>query len=140
MANKRAAASAVVDWFQLFPPGKIKAQLTRDANVGKLSKKAIDLASISSALFLQQIVVNAASAATSTNEVTLHDIQKACPEFLQDIFLETVPVVSKRRKKTATVRQTTKLNAATLNQVLVVEADHAAASEIKVIEDDEDYD
>lgn len=140
MANKRAAAPAVVDWFQLFPPGKIKAQLTRDANVGKLSKKAIDLASISSALFLQQIVVNAASVATSANEVTLHDIRKACPEFLHDLFLETVPVVSKKRKKTATVRQTTKLDAATLNQVLVVEADHAAASEMKVIQDDEDYD
>ena len=54
-------------WDHLFPSGKIKAQLTRVDDVGKLSQGAIQLISISSALFLQHIVQNAAAAAATTN-------------------------------------------------------------------------
>ena len=57
-------------WNHLFPPGKIKAQLTREDDVGKLSQGAIQLISISSALFLQQIVQNAVANAAATTTTT----------------------------------------------------------------------
>ena len=134
-------------WSHLFPPGKIKAQLTRENDVGKLSQGAIQLISISSALFLQHIVQNAAATTTTTTThhqmLTIQDIQNASPENVRD-HLGDIQEVSapKRRKRTSITNRTNlpNMDAATRNQVTAITTAVPGQAGITVVQDDDDYD
>ena len=144
MANKRAS-----DWSNLFPPGKIKAQLTRDDEVGRLSQKTIQLISISSALFVKQIV-GKATASQQNQALTLPSIRDATAPFLHDVLdgISEESAPKRIRKLTMATKQnrgllekSSRLDVSTLNEVVEATADATLPSQMmKVIEDDEDYD
>ena len=148
-------------WDHLFPSGKIKAQLTRVDDVGKLSQGAIQLISISSALFLQHIVQNAAAAAATTNAtmttttttatttethnqmLTIQDIQNASPENVRDHMGDIQEMSAPKRRKRTNITIRTKLpnlDAATQNQVTIITSATPGLTGITVIQDNDDYD
>ena len=149
-------------WDHLFPSGKIKAQLTRVDDVGKLSQGAIQLISISSALFLQHIVQNAAAAATTTTNatmttttttatttethtqvLTIQDIQNASPENVRDHMGDIQEMSTQKRRKRTNFTIRTKLpnlEAATQNQVTIITTATPDLTGITVIQDNDDYD
>jgi hypothetical protein len=146
MANKRAS-----DWSSLFPPGKIKAQLTRDDEVGRLSQKTIQLISISSALFVKQIV-GKATESKQNQALTLLSIRDATAPFLHDVLggiseesapkrIRKTTVATKENRVLLEKSQSSKFDESTLNRVVEETAYATLPSQMmKVIEDDEDYD
>jgi hypothetical protein len=150
MAHKRAP-----DWSNLFPHCKIKAQLTRDDDVGRLSQKTIQLISISSALFLEHIVRKAVAIMASKDKeaLTLLNLRDATDPFLHHVLdgitEESAP--KRIRKRTLATKQN-KLQAEmpykpsvvdvfTLNRVVESTSFNGSTSQvIEVIQDVEDYD
>mmetsp|Transcript_18339 Transcript_18339/g.27816 ORF Transcript_18339/g.27816 Transcript_18339/m.27816 type:complete len:150 (-) Transcript_18339:1058-1507(-) len=124
----------------VFPSGKVKKQLLANKNVGKLRKDSVELIECASARFLQRLIQS-----TSENTVTLDRIKQATEPYdfidLKHLEEEKVPKMRKVKGKSNRKRPSTNGHGDSVKEA----ASHLASlqsriPEVKVIEDEDDYD
>ena len=134
----------------IFPPGKIKAQLQSHKDIGKIPKPTEEFIECCSALLLERLIGRSCSDDVTPRDpndssgavVTLDTIKSAASQFdfihIDDLQDSSAPKARKKRRTTTT---------ATAKEIQEVqkaanEAEHQPPSQqsIQVIQDDDDYD
>jgi hypothetical protein len=140
-----------MDLSDIFPPGKIKAQLQSHKEIGKIPKPTEEFIECCSALLLERLIrrrcsddamTQPANDSSSGGVVTLDTIKAAASQydFIHIDELQDSSAPKARRKKRKTTISTTKEIQEV--QKVAYEAEHQPPSQqtIQVIQDDDDYD
>jgi hypothetical protein len=123
------------DFSTVFPPGKIKAQLQNNKDVGKVPKPTEQFIACCSALLLEKLIKKKES---SEGVVTLDNIKEAAAHYdfmdLAEVRDNTAPKAkAKKKRKTKEIQEVQEVASQVQHETSIQQT-------LEVIQDEDDYD